>query len=187
MTNKSKIINEVNLRQDAGWAGKSQMHLKYVHYFGGESSNAILKARGIIKDNQEDTRLLSKPKECPNCGESNTPDSKFCQKCKMVLKYEGVEEILEAEKKKDQEILGLKDQILNMQQYLKSYDEKVNSYHEKVVEVIKSQKREHGERMKRLLKENQWYVNKYGISEPFKKRLEELKEQMDALPPEADE
>ena len=26
------------------------MHLKYVHYYGNEATNAILKARGIIED-----------------------------------------------------------------------------------------------------------------------------------------
>jgi hypothetical protein len=111
LTSKSKLINEVAFRQDAGWAGKSQMHLKYVHYYGNEASNAILKARGIISDEQQDTRLLSKPKECPNCSELNDPLGKFCIKCKMVLSYEGYAEVLEVEKKKDQEILLVKQRM----------------------------------------------------------------------------
>ena len=92
-------------------AGKSQMHLKYVHYYGNEASNAILKARGIISDDQQDTRLLSKPKECPNCSELNDPLGKFCIKCKMVLRYEGYAEALEAAKKKDQDIQHIKLQL----------------------------------------------------------------------------
>ena len=113
------MINEVALRQDAGWAGKSQMHLKYVHYYGNEASNAILKARGIIPDNQQqDTRLLSKPKECPNCSELNDPLGKFCIRCKMVLRYEGYAEALEAGKKKDQEIDELKEQTQIMSKQL---------------------------------------------------------------------
>jgi integrase/recombinase XerD len=46
LTGKSKLINEVALRQDAGWAGKSQTHLKYVHYYGNEASNAIRHLKG---------------------------------------------------------------------------------------------------------------------------------------------
>ena len=111
LTEKSKIINEVALRQDAGWAGRSQMHLKYVHYYGNEASNAILKARGIIPEQQQDTRLLSKPKECPNCSELNDPLGKFCIRCKMVLRYEGYSEVLETEKKKDQEMQLLKERM----------------------------------------------------------------------------
>src|SRR5215467_3554542 len=110
LTEKCKIINEVALRQDTGWAGKSQMHLKYVHYYDNEASNAILKVRGIIPDEQQDIRLLSKPKECPNCSELNDPLGKFCIKCKMVLRYEGYAEALEAAKKKDQEIQELRKQ-----------------------------------------------------------------------------
>src|SRR5215467_627340 len=123
LTGKSKLINEVALRQDAGWAGKSQMHLKYVHYYGNEASNAILKARGIIPDNQQDTRLLSKPKECPNCSELNDPLGKFCIKCKMVLRYEGYAEALEAAKKKDQDMQQIKLQLQSLQQDLQDFKE----------------------------------------------------------------
>lgn len=58
------MLKEHILRQHAGWSGRSQVHLKYVHYFGNESSKSIL---------QEYVR----PKQCPNCGEFNRPDQKF--------------------------------------------------------------------------------------------------------------
>jgi len=99
------------------------MHLKYVHYYGNEASNAILKARGIIPDNQQDTRLLSRPKECPNCSELNDPLGKFCIKCKMVLRYEGYAEALEAAKKKDQDMQQIKLQLQSLQQDLQDFKE----------------------------------------------------------------
>ncbi|MFL6459038.1 MAG: hypothetical protein ACJ71G_18980 [Nitrososphaeraceae archaeon] len=48
LTEKSRILKEHVLRQHAGWSGSSQMHLKYLHYFGNESSDSLLEAYGII-------------------------------------------------------------------------------------------------------------------------------------------
>jgi hypothetical protein len=79
------------------------MHLKYVHYFGNESSESILQEYGILpKDNQQ-TDIL-RPKQCPNCNEPNRPDQKFCVKCKMVLTYDAYSETLALEQNKDRKI-----------------------------------------------------------------------------------
>jgi len=48
LTEKSTILKEHVLRQHAGWSPRSQMHLRYIHYFGNESSDSILEAYGII-------------------------------------------------------------------------------------------------------------------------------------------
>lgn len=94
LTQKSKYLKENMLRQHAGWSPRSQMHLKYVHYFGNESSESILQEYGILpKDNQEIDLL--KPKQCPNCSEPNRPDQKFCIKCRMVLTYDVYNETAE--------------------------------------------------------------------------------------------
>jgi integrase/recombinase XerD len=61
LTDKSKVLKEYVLRQHAGWSGRSQMHLKYLHYFGNESSESILEAYGIITTNKEMINR-SKPK-----------------------------------------------------------------------------------------------------------------------------
>src|SRR5437867_3764316 len=39
LTEKSKILKEHTLRQHAGWSLTSNMHQKYIHYFGNESMN----------------------------------------------------------------------------------------------------------------------------------------------------
>jgi hypothetical protein len=90
LTEKSMILKENVLRQHAGWTQNSQMQLKYIHYFGNESSQDILEAYGLIDHGIQVDRL--KPKQCPNCNEGNKPDSKFCMKCKMVLSYDAYEE-----------------------------------------------------------------------------------------------
>jgi integrase/recombinase XerD len=103
LTQKSKYLKENILRQHAGWSPRSQMHLKYVHYFGNESSESILQEYGILpKDNQQ-TDIL-RPKQCPNCNEPNRPDQKFCVKCKMVLTYDAYSETLALEQNKDRKI-----------------------------------------------------------------------------------
>ncbi|HEY9385794.1 MAG TPA: hypothetical protein VIP70_02045, partial [Nitrososphaeraceae archaeon] len=69
LTEKSTILKEHTLRQHAGWSGRSQMHLKYLHYFGNESSESLLEAYGIMPKGQQIDQL--KPKQCPNCSEPN--------------------------------------------------------------------------------------------------------------------
>jgi hypothetical protein len=70
------MLKEHILRQHAGWSGRSQVHLKYVHYFGNESSKSILQEYGILPKDNEEMDVL-RPKQCPNCGEFNRPDQKF--------------------------------------------------------------------------------------------------------------
>ena len=86
LTEKSQILKENVLRQYAGWSMGSNMHLKYLHYFGNESNESILEAYGL-KPKTEDIDKM-KPKQCPNCSELNKIDSKFCVKCRMILSYD---------------------------------------------------------------------------------------------------
>jgi integrase len=80
ITEKSRILKEHVLRQHCGWTPGSQMHLKYLHYFGNESNESLLEAYGIVASGQQLDQL--RPKQCPNCSEPNKPDSRFCAKCR---------------------------------------------------------------------------------------------------------
>ena len=115
LTEKSKILKEHVLRQHAGWSPKSQMHLRYLHYFGNESCESILEAYGIVKKDQKSSDAL-RPKQCPNCSEPNRPDAKFCTKCKMVLTYDAYCETIEDIQIKDNEVKNLKEQMVAMQE-----------------------------------------------------------------------
>ena len=105
LTEKSTILKEHTLRQFAGWSPGSNMHLKYLHYFGNESNDSILEAYGIISKGKQLSEAL-RPKQCPNCNEPNKPDSKFCAKCRMVLTYDAYSETLESEKQKEDRVSG---------------------------------------------------------------------------------
>ncbi len=94
LTEKSSMLKEHYLRQFAGWSPSSQMHLRYLHYFGNESSQNILEAYGIVSRDKQLSEVL-RPKQCPNCNEPNKPDSKFCSKCRMILTYDAYKETVE--------------------------------------------------------------------------------------------
>jgi hypothetical protein len=113
LTEKSTILKEHVLRQHAGWSGSSQMHLKYLHYFGNESNESLLEAYGIIDKGIQLDQL--RPKQCPNCSEPNKPDSKFCAKCRMVLTYDAYNETLENEKEKEDKLTVMEKQFSAMQ------------------------------------------------------------------------
>jgi integrase/recombinase XerD len=112
LTEKSTILKEHVLRQHAGWSANSQMHLKYLHYFGNESSESLLEAYGIIDKGIQMNQLS--PKQCPNCSESCKPDSRFCSRCRMVLKFDAYEETVDNKQEKDDAIAILSDQVMKL-------------------------------------------------------------------------
>jgi integrase len=131
LTEKSAILKEHHLRQYAGWSIRSHMPEKYLHYFGNESSEGILAAYGI-NTKQEKVSELMRPRQCPNCNEPNKPDSKFCAKCRMVLKYDAYNETLEKQQEKDSQIQKLhtdiellKEAMFDMQLLIKNREKMV--------------------------------------------------------------
>jgi integrase/recombinase XerD len=107
LTEKSMILKEHVLRQHAGWTPGSQMHLKYLHYFGNESSESLLEEYGLIDKGIRMDQL--RPKQCPNCNEPNKIDSRFCAKCQMVLTYDAYNETLQQQEKQKLDMDRLQD------------------------------------------------------------------------------
>ena len=113
LTQKSKILKEHVLRQHAGWTPTSNMHLRYVYYFGNESTESILEAYGLKPSAQEVNKL--RPIQCPNCTELNKIDSKFCVKCRIVLSYDAYTETIQDSNKFKDEMQQLKEQMDKME------------------------------------------------------------------------
>jgi len=109
LTEKSKILKESILRQHAGWSSTSNMHQKYIHYFGNESSESILEAYGLKPKLQEIDKL--KPVPCPNCNELNKIGSKFCAKCRMVLSYDAFTEAVHHNEQQESILQSLKTDL----------------------------------------------------------------------------
>ena len=95
------------------------MQKRYVHYFGNESSIDILEAYGIKVNGSVPINTLN-PKICPNCNEGNTQDAKFCSKCKMIMSFEGYQEALESQSKKEDELKVMKEQFNAMQSQIQA-------------------------------------------------------------------
>ena len=108
------------MKMHAGWTPRSQMHLMYEHWFGNESNESLLEAYGIVTSGQQIDQL--RPKQCPNCSEPNKPDSKFCNKCRMVLTYDAYSKTLESQKEKESEVQILKEKY---EQDMKSMREEI--------------------------------------------------------------
>jgi integrase len=132
LTEKSGILKEHHLRQFAGWAAGSKMHLKYLHYFGNESNDSILQAYGIIPKDGEVADVLT-PKQCPNCNEPNKPDSKFCAKCRMVLTYDAYNETFEKQQEKESEVQKLQQKY---EQDMKHIREEMNQQFSQIMSMI---------------------------------------------------
>lgn len=132
LTEKSTILKDHILKQHAGWSPRSNMHLKYLHYYGNESNESILEAYGIVTKNKQSFDML-RPKQCPNCNEPNKPDGKFCAKCRMVLTYDAYSETLEKQQEKESEVKLLKEKY---EQGMKSMREEMENKFQQILTKI---------------------------------------------------
>ncbi len=114
LTKKSQYLTEANLRSHAGWTASSKMPQVYIH-LSGESNNAILEKYGIITKETKEKENILKARECPNCREINKHESKFCNRCSMVLSYDSYSEVRNEDKQKidmlETDIKSLKEGI----------------------------------------------------------------------------
>ena len=124
LTAKSQILKESTLRDHAGWSMNSRMPNIYIHYFGDASSKSLLEAFGVEKYNQKQTEIL-KNKQCSNCSEPNTQESRFCVKCRMVLSYGAWTESVEKQKEEDSRFDKMQEQINRLLEKIDSKYEKL--------------------------------------------------------------
>jgi integrase len=115
----ARILKESTLRAFSGWTAGSDMVQRYVHLYNNAPVEDLLVARGIIsKDETTNSRLGSK--QCPNCSESNKPDSRFCTKCRLVLSFDAYNETLEEQKKKEDKLAAIEDKFNIMQSQIQA-------------------------------------------------------------------
>jgi integrase len=117
LTEKSTKLKSSILNQHAGWATNSNMAQKYIHYFGNESSESLLEAYGIVTKNNVPIDTLN-PKICPNCNEGNTQDARFCSKCKMIMSFDGYQEVLQEQQDKDKDLQSVKERMASIENVL---------------------------------------------------------------------
>ena len=57
------------------------------------------------------------PKTCPNCNEGNTQDTRFCSKCKMIMSFDGYQEVQE-QQEKDKDLQSVKERMASIENIL---------------------------------------------------------------------
>jgi integrase/recombinase XerD len=119
LTEKSTKLTSSTLNMHAGWTPNSHMAQKYLHYYGNESSESLLEVYGIVTKNNIPIDTLN-PKIGPNCNEGNTQDAKFCSKCKMIMSFEGYQEALESQSKKEDELKVMKERFNSIQSQMQT-------------------------------------------------------------------
>ena len=120
-----KLKDSMLTDQYMGWSSAGNTRLKYQHYFPDDGINAILLADGLpIATAKGATKGLLKPKQCPNCSESNKPDSKFCTKCKFVLSFDAFNETTKEAEETKKELAELK---AKQEEGFKEMEEKIES------------------------------------------------------------
>lgn len=121
LTDKAMQLPGAAFNQHGGWSVTSKMPRRYIHFFGGESSRAVLEAEGILKKKGEKGDVL-KPRVCTNCQTVNTPDAIWCinEKCRLALTLEGLQKMKEAQEKDIESLVQNSPQMVEMQKQLSS-------------------------------------------------------------------
>jgi integrase/recombinase XerD len=105
-TEISKALKDsVLIDQYMGWSHAGNTRQKYQHYYNDDSFDAMLTMMDGLKPIAPGKgKILLKLRICPNCSESNTPESRFCAKCKFVLTFDAYNEsIADAERVREEQ------------------------------------------------------------------------------------
>jgi hypothetical protein len=107
LTEKAMQLPGAAFNQHGGWSVTSKMPRRYIHFFGGESSRAVLEAEGILKKKGEKEDKL-KAKICTNCQTPNAPDAIWCvnETCRIALTLEGLQKMKEAQEREIESIVA---------------------------------------------------------------------------------
>jgi hypothetical protein len=154
------------VNQYMGWSQKSNTIQKYLHYFGDDAFDAVLTEMdgltppGSSKGGgKKGGKSPLKPIICPNCDESNKPESKFCAKCKFVLSFDSFNEAIQEKEKAKQEIEQMKLQ----------HELDIQELKEDVQEALKLSR-------KLVITDNDWLHHREEEEVKQRRRQEELQE-----------
>jgi hypothetical protein len=139
-----------------GWSQTGNTRLKYQHYYADDSVDAMLTlVDGLNPPNNPSTgskkggKSTLRPKQCPNCDETNKPESKFCVKCKFVLSFdafhEAVEEKEKAANKAEQQKKDLEEVRTQQKMQTELIRDMMRYIQRKIVEEAKEEARKKGQ------------------------------------------
>ena len=119
-TEISKALKDsVRIDKYMGWVHNGNTRIKYQHYFNDDGLEGVLtEMDGLVLPSsgaKGKGKSVLKPKICPNCDETNKPESKFCAKCKFVLSWDAYEESIQSTEQSKQEVKELKASLEMLQ------------------------------------------------------------------------
>ena len=166
ITDDSDHLPEYAVKKKVRWVMNSQQGRRYIkNIYGDELKNRILEHNGIKIPNKQQ-QMVSRV--CWKCQYVNKLENKYCERvgCNCPLTQLALDEIKTAEQTKMQQLINESNlERDNTIQVLQQDIMKLNSF------------------VGRLINEHKWYVNKFGLSEPTRKKTGEIQEQLRALPP----
>jgi len=117
-------FREMELRLFAGWSKSSTMPEVYLHFNKEDLDNKILMKNKMKSDKQiqaelkkqEEERKKLQPLNCPQCGEKNDANNKFCNKCGLILELSEATKILEKKEQHKKELMNAGATFLEMSQ-----------------------------------------------------------------------
>jgi site-specific recombinase XerD len=84
-TELANILTEAQMKEHLGWVQGSDMPSVYVHLSGRDVDSALLKAQGIVLNQEESVKLALTLVKCPRCGKESSCETQFCPACGMIL------------------------------------------------------------------------------------------------------
>jgi hypothetical protein len=86
-----------------GWTPHGNTRVKYQHYFDDDALEGVLtEMDGLVLPGSKGSKKGKsplKPKQCPNCDETNKPETKYCGKCGFALTFDAFNEAIEERSK----------------------------------------------------------------------------------------
>jgi integrase/recombinase XerD len=127
-----QLKDSVLIDQYLGWSHAGNTRQKYQHYYSDDSFDAMLVIDGIVTPAMSakgKAKNLLKPKMCPNCDESNKPESKFCSKCKFVLSYDMYNQVMEESDQQKKQMQDMNAQLQELRTDLQDTRELLQMMH----------------------------------------------------------
>lgn len=156
-TEISKTLKDsVLIDQYMGWSHSGNTRQKYQHYYNDDSFDAMLTVMDGLTPPSTITNSskkgLLKPRLCPNCSETNKPESRFCSKCKFVLTFDAFNEtVIDAERAKEEQ-QKLKEKVDYFYKMSTKQTKKLQLFYGTLTESITKDKKDVSEALLAALK-----------------------------------
>lgn len=111
-TQMAQHLTEFQMNQYFGWIQGSKMPATYVHMSGKNLDQSILAMNGL-KPQGKPAEAAFKPKPCPRCQITNSPDATYCMKCAGILDIKVALELQE-KVQKEQQMRQESDALMNL-------------------------------------------------------------------------